>query len=285
MKDRTIIDWDPPEWEQELSKLKDRTGKSTDCLVREVGEAINQAFNPIEWALYDRLRQRKRRLIEMPRILGCLISLRKVSRASPYVLGKYFCTDVTFNPVNLMNLPVDNQVVGPIAVRIFRQAVEAFDKSENFPAEIAEEILLEHEGHDYCYNWVIKNASLKRLDFRIKVEISESYERTTGALTLSSTKQAISKTFKVYENRRSHPLEDQTGPLHNEQDVINRLNDSIMIGDLASVKLDPYGIHLAPSWETHLAKVFSETSVDEKYRITLSAEDLGPEISSALKIT
>ena len=289
MKDRTIIGWDPSQWSDELSELRSSHPDAKGNFVPKVNEAIDGAFTPIEWAFYDRLKATKISLLDTPRMLGCAINLNKNGRFPSYLEGKHLCADVTFLPLNLLRMPVDNQVVGPVAVEAFRIAVDAFDKAGSFPTATARDVLSEFEENNYCYTWTIKDAAIRRMDFRVKMDISRSYERTIGTLTISSVKKGISEAFEVYNEPRAHPLEYCPEIPRDEAEVMERLNKTVSFWDLAHITVDSRGFHIAPTFQSHITKFAADLGSEENppsqiYHISLTSKDLPSTICNSLKI-
>ena len=286
MKNSTLTHWDSKEWNSELvQSTKAHSLRSTDSAIIRISCAIDYAFTPIDWALSDALKARKKQLVDVPRSLGCAILLTKSTKDTAYLVGtknKTLCADLSMNPLDFLKLPMDKSTVGPIAVQIFRQAIEKFEQFGGYPSDIAKEVVQDFEDNDYSYTFTIKNTAIKRSDYRIKVDVTESYEKTSARLIISSIKNEISKTINFYERSRPHPTYDDG------QDEIPGIDPNrhgaLPINALATVDIDANGIHFGPSPETQLASVISTEPIEKDYAITLTSRELGPEISSALKI-
>ncbi len=284
MTQRVSVSWNPDECEMDFASLEQSGVGAKYRIIDKINEAL-RLFSPLEHAIHDRQRWSKKKLLKDPSLRGCEVILTRKPRSTSYEVGKYLCVDVEFDPLSLLEMPTENRLAGPVAVDVFRRAEELLEESGGLSGGMLRDVLSQFVQNGYTYTWNLKDIGLRRLDFRAKVDIRESSERTTAVLTISSEKRSISEQVEIHTETRIHPQD------YNPSDMLPDFDPDrkISLDELRKLKIDAKGIHIAPTAATQMAADMArseseDVDFEEEYRITVGAKDLSEEVCALLRI-
>lgn len=284
MRGMILVSWAPCEYESDFAALEGLGYGAKYEVIDKVNEAL-KIFWPLEQAVFHRQKWKKKRALKDPSLIGCEVILKKRPSPVAYRSGKYLCADVEFDPIGLLNLPIDNEITGPIAADVMWSACELLEDSGDFSGDIVREVVLDFRRDSYTYAWTLKSVNLRKSDFRLYIDITESSEGTSAVLRIYSERHSISEKVEIYSDARIHPKYYETGAALAKFD----LDSKISLDDLRDIKVDARGIHFAPTVASRLAADISrldgkDAAVRKEYRITVGAADLSEEVCSFLGI-